>query len=163
MLTSQIAPSPNGPRHAHFPTTNKPVLPVAMPGDFFSSAPPLYLISEKNPRFADPAQPFPICQNGSMAARKLTDDEIKQALPKLPGWPVEDAKLHREYQFPDFAHAFGFIATAAIGIEKMNHHPEWFNVYNRVRIDLSTHDSGGITQKDLDLAHLLEQIARKLT
>jgi 4a-hydroxytetrahydrobiopterin dehydratase len=98
-----------------------------------------------------------------MAARKLTDDEIKQALPKLPGWTVEDAKLHREYQFPDFAHAFGFIATAAIGIEKMNHHPEWFNVYNRVRIDLSTHDSGGITQKDLDLAHLLEEIARKLT
>ena len=98
-----------------------------------------------------------------MAARKLSDDEIKQALPNLPGWSVQDAKLHREYQFPDFAHAIGFITTAAIGIEKMNHHPEWFNVYNRVRVDLSTHDSGGITQKDVDLAHLLEQIARKLT
>jgi 4a-hydroxytetrahydrobiopterin dehydratase len=98
-----------------------------------------------------------------MAAHKLTGDEIKQALPKLTGWAVKDSKLHREYQFPDFAHAIGFMTIAAIGIEKMNHHPEWFNVYNRVRIDLSTHDSGGITQKDVDLALFLEEIARKLT
>jgi 4a-hydroxytetrahydrobiopterin dehydratase len=98
-----------------------------------------------------------------MPAHKLSDDEIKQALQKLDGWTVKDAKLHREYQFPDFPNAFGFMTTAAIRIEKMNHHPEWFNVYNRVHIDLTTHDSGGITQKDVDLALLLEEIARKLT
>ena len=97
-----------------------------------------------------------------MAAQKLSDEAIKTALQGLPGWSIKDAKLHREYQFPDFPHAIGFITTAAIGIEKMNHHPEWFNVYNRVRIDLTTHDSGGLTQKDVDLAQLLEKIARKL-
>jgi 4a-hydroxytetrahydrobiopterin dehydratase len=94
---------------------------------------------------------------------KLTDAQIQAALQKLPGWILQDAKLHREYQFADFAHAIGFIATAAIGIEKMNHHPEWFNVYNRVRVDLTTHDSGGVTQKDADLAEMLEKIAIKLT
>jgi 4a-hydroxytetrahydrobiopterin dehydratase len=97
-----------------------------------------------------------------MPAHKLTDAEIKHALTGLSGWTVKDAKLHREYEFPDFPHAIGFITTAALGIEKMDHHPEWFNVYNKVRIDLSTHDSGGITQKDVDLAHLLEKIAVKL-
>ena len=71
-------------------------------------------------------------------------------------------KLHREYQFPDFIHAFGFMATAAIAIEKMNHHPEWFNVYNKVKVDLTTHDAGGITQKDIDLAMTLEGLAKKL-
>jgi 4a-hydroxytetrahydrobiopterin dehydratase len=98
-----------------------------------------------------------------MAAQKLSDDQIHAALAALPGWTVKDAKLHHEYKFADFAHAIGFMTVAAIGIEKMNHHPEWFNVYNRVRVDLTTHDSGGITQKDVDLARLLEQIARKLT
>jgi 4a-hydroxytetrahydrobiopterin dehydratase len=95
--------------------------------------------------------------------KKLSAEEIQTVLQKLSGWTIKDAKLHREYQFGDFAHAFGFMTIAAIGIEKMNHHPEWFNVYNRVRIDLTTHDSGGITQKDAELAHLLEQIAQKLT
>ena len=93
---------------------------------------------------------------------KLTDAEIDAGLTKLSGWRVRDAKLHREYKFPDFAHAFGFMATTAPLIEKMNHHPEWANVYNRVTVDLATHDAGGITQKDLDLAMLLEGIARKL-
>jgi 4a-hydroxytetrahydrobiopterin dehydratase len=76
---------------------------------------------------------------------------------------VKDAKLHREYKFADFPHAFGFMATAAPSIEKKNHHPEWSNVYNRVTVDLTTHDSGGITQKDVDLATLLESIAKKLS
>jgi 4a-hydroxytetrahydrobiopterin dehydratase len=99
-----------------------------------------------------------------MAANpKLTGDQLQTALQSLPGWTIQDAKLHREYEFADFAHAIGFITTAALGIEKMNHHPEWFNVYNKVRVDLTTHDSGGITQKDADLAQMLEKIARKLT
>ena len=93
---------------------------------------------------------------------KLTDAEVTAALGQLPGWGVANGKLHREYRFPDFAHAFGFMATAAPLIERMNHHPEWANVYSRVSVDLMTHDAGGITGKDLDLAALLEGIARKL-
>jgi 4a-hydroxytetrahydrobiopterin dehydratase len=93
-------------------------------------------------------------------AEKLLDHDIEQALNTLPGgWSVRNGKLHREYRFVDFAHAFGFMATAAILIEKMNHHPEWSNVYNRVSVDLVTHDAGGITAKDLDLARLLENVA----
>jgi 4a-hydroxytetrahydrobiopterin dehydratase len=93
---------------------------------------------------------------------KLTDAEISAALAQLPGWTVENGKLHRTYKFPDFAHAMGFMATAAPLIERRNHHPEWANVYNRVTVHLVTHDSGGITQKDADLAALLEGIAKKL-
>src|SRR6476660_2512720 len=97
-----------------------------------------------------------------MAAQKLTPAELEAALKALNGWSIENEKLHREYRFPDFAHAFGFMTTAAIEIEKRNHHPEWSNVYNRVTVDLTTHDSKGITQKDVDLAHLLEQLSIKL-
>ena len=93
---------------------------------------------------------------------KLTDTEVSAALGALAGWKVQNGKLHREYKFGDFAHAFGFMATAAPLIEKRNHHPEWANVYNRVTVDLMTHDAGGITQKDLELAKLLEGIAQKL-
>ena len=93
---------------------------------------------------------------------KLTTAEIETGLAGLPGWTVEQSKLHRAYKFPDFAHAMGFMATAAPKIEKLDHHPEWANVYNRVTIHLSTHDSGGITKKDLELAALLESIAKKL-
>ena len=98
-----------------------------------------------------------------MAVKKLSEEEVQSALAQLTGWSVKNAKLHREYKFPDFAHAIGFIATAAIEIEKRNHHPEWFNVYSKVVVDLTTHDSGGITHKDVELAQLLEKIAVKLT
>jgi 4a-hydroxytetrahydrobiopterin dehydratase len=97
-----------------------------------------------------------------MRLPKLSPEQIDHALRQVQGWQVVNDKLHREYQFPDFIHAFGFMATAAIAIEKMNHHPEWFNVYNRVNIDLTTHDSGGITQNDVDLAQLLDGIASRL-
>jgi 4a-hydroxytetrahydrobiopterin dehydratase len=93
---------------------------------------------------------------------KLSAPQIDAALAALPGWAVVNDKLHREYKFPDFIHAFGFMATSAIAIEKMNHHPEWFNVYSKVIVDLTTHDAGGITQKDVDLAHALEAFAGKL-
>lgn len=92
----------------------------------------------------------------------LTDSEIDAGLAGLPGWSVQNGKLHRSYKFPDFAHAMGFMMTAAPLIEKKNHHPEWANVYNHVTIHLVTHDSGGITTKDLDLAGLLEGIAQRL-
>ena len=94
--------------------------------------------------------------------KKLTKTELRQALTTLPGWDVKEGKLHRDYQFPDFVHAFGFMATAAFAIEKLEHHPEWFNVYNKVAVDLTTHDAGGISAKDLELARLLDAIAARM-
>jgi 4a-hydroxytetrahydrobiopterin dehydratase len=93
---------------------------------------------------------------------KLTDAKVQTALEGLSGWSLSEGKLHREYKFPDFVHAFGFMATSAIAIEAMNHHPEWFNVYNKVVVDLTTHDAGGITKKDVELAQKLEGIAKRL-
>ena len=94
--------------------------------------------------------------------RKFSGSELKDALAGLPGWTVSAGKLHREYKFADFIHAFGFMSTAALAIEKMGHHPEWFNVYNRVTVDLATHDAQGITPKDVELAKLLDEVAKKL-
>ena len=90
---------------------------------------------------------------------KSSESEIAAGLETLPGWSVANGKLHREYRFADFVHALGFMATAAIAIEALGHHPEWSNVWNRVTIDLTTHDSGGITRKDFELARKLEQFA----
>lgn len=92
----------------------------------------------------------------------LTKAELDEALRQLPEWSYLDGKLHKEYKFADFVHAFGFMATASMAIEAMNHHPEWSNVYNRVTVDLSTHDAGGVTELDVELAGKLEKIARKL-
>jgi len=97
-----------------------------------------------------------------MPVPKLTTAEIEAALSELPGWNVQSGKLHKDYRFADFIHAFGFMATAALGIEKMNHHPEWSNVYNRVGVDLMTHDSAGITHKDIELARLLDAVAARM-
>ncbi len=94
--------------------------------------------------------------------QKLSESDLQTALARLNGWTVAEGKLHREYRFSDFIHAFGFMATAALAIEKMDHHPEWSNVYNRVIVDLTSHDAGGITTKDLDLAKLLDATAAKL-
>jgi 4a-hydroxytetrahydrobiopterin dehydratase len=94
--------------------------------------------------------------------RRFSGPELKDALASLTGWAVVEGKLHKEYKFADFIHAFGFMATAALAIEKMGHHPEWFNVYNRVTVDLTTHDAQGITSKDAELAKILDGIASKL-
>ena len=94
---------------------------------------------------------------------KLTSEEIDSALAGLPGWSLQDGKLHREFAFDDFTHAFGFMAAAATRIEALNHHPEWFNVYGKVTVDLSTHDAGGVTAFDTELAGVLEQLAHKLS
>src|SRR5712664_4585548 len=96
------------------------------------------------------------------APQKLKKSDLQSAMGGLKGWTLAKGKLHREYKFADFVHAFGFMATSAIAIEKMNHHPEWFNVYNKVIVDLTTHDAGGISAKDVDLAHKLEAIAARL-
>jgi 4a-hydroxytetrahydrobiopterin dehydratase len=92
----------------------------------------------------------------------LTETELQAGLATLQHWTVVNNKLHRSYKFPDFAHAIGFMMTAAPLIEKKNHHPEWANVYSNVTVHLQTHDSGGITKKDLELASTLEGIAQKL-
>ena len=93
---------------------------------------------------------------------KLTAAEVDAALKTLDGWSVAHGKLHREYRFADFVHAFGFMSAAALAAEGMNHHPEWSNVWNRVVVDLATHDAGGITARDVDLAGKMEALARKL-
>ena len=97
-----------------------------------------------------------------MPIPKLIDSELRTALDALPGWTLAAGKLHREYKFSDFIHAFGFMATAALAIQQMGHHPEWSNVYNRVTVDLTTHDSGGITANDTALAAVLELIALRM-
>ena len=93
---------------------------------------------------------------------KLTNDQIKEALAKLPGWTFAEDKLSREYRFANFTEAMGFINEMAFACEKANHHPELFNVYSRVEIGLTTHDAGNkVTQKDVDLAAEIEKIANK--
>jgi len=95
-----------------------------------------------------------------MALTKLTDDQIKKEIMSLSGWSVVNGKLHKDFVFQDFIEAFGFMSKAAIHIEKMNHHPEWFNVYNKIKVDLVTHDAGGITQNDINLARTLNSLAK---
>jgi 4a-hydroxytetrahydrobiopterin dehydratase len=77
------------------------------------------------------------------------------------GWTRKGKKIIKAYQFASFTDAFGFMAMAALGIEKRDHHPEWTNVYNKVAVELSTHDAGGVTAKDLELAKFLDHIAAK--
>jgi 4a-hydroxytetrahydrobiopterin dehydratase len=89
---------------------------------------------------------------------KLSNEQIQQALKDLHGWSVLDSKLHKDFEFKSFNEAFGFMTRASMEIEKMNHHPEWFNVYNKLRIDLTTHDAGGITQNDINLAKILNSL-----
>ena len=92
----------------------------------------------------------------------LTNDQINEALAKLPGWTFAEDKLSREYRFSDFTEAMGYITEMAFACEKANHHPELFNIYSRVEIGLTTHDTGNkVTQKDVDLAAELEKIANK--
>ena len=95
-----------------------------------------------------------------MPPTKLTDAEIETALQTLDGWTRAGTKLHRTFTFPDFVAAFGFMTSAALVAERMNHHPDWSNVYRTVRVDLSTHDAGGITALDVTLAASMDRIAR---
>jgi 4a-hydroxytetrahydrobiopterin dehydratase len=89
---------------------------------------------------------------------RLSQIDINEELKKLPGWSVVNEKLHKEFQFESFNQAFGFMTRAAMEIEKMNHHPEWFNVYNKTTIELTTHDAGGITKNDVNLAKILNSL-----
>ena len=92
---------------------------------------------------------------------KLTIEELKTALKRLPDWQLVKYReaITRKFQFVDFDAAFAFMARTALLAAKMDHHPEWFNVYNKVDVTLATHDAGGVTQKDIDLATAMDGYA----
>ena len=92
-----------------------------------------------------------------MARNRLTEEELKQALSELEGWQKIDGReaISKSFKFKDFNAAFGFMTRAALYAEKLDHHPEWFNVYNRVDVTLSTHSENGITELDIRFAYFL--------
>ena len=98
-----------------------------------------------------------------MRPARLSDDEVQQALANCPGWSLVDGKLQREFQFADFQEAFAFMTRIALRAEAMNHHPEWFNVYSRVDIVLSSHDVDGLSERDITLAEFIEAASRSFT
>jgi 4a-hydroxytetrahydrobiopterin dehydratase len=93
-----------------------------------------------------------------MGRSKLSDGDIEQKLTELRGWSLREGKLHRELTFPNFVEAFGFMSSVALLAERMDHHPEWSNVYGRVVIELTTHDAGGISERDFELARKIEAL-----
>ena len=95
-----------------------------------------------------------------MARTKLSDAEIQAALADLPGWSVQDGKLHKVYKFDSFAAAIGWMVSVAVCADKIDHHPEWRNVYSRVWVDLWTHDLEAISGRDVDLARYMNQLAK---
>jgi len=94
-------------------------------------------------------------------AEKLTDSARKTALAKLNGWSEVKGRdaISRKFTFKDFNEAFGFMVRAALVAEKLDHHPEWFNVYNKVEVTLATHDAGGVTERDITLAQAMDRLA----
>jgi 4a-hydroxytetrahydrobiopterin dehydratase len=95
-----------------------------------------------------------------MTARKLSETELTLALKSLPGWQIKDGNLYKEYKFNSFATALGWMVSVGIYAQQMGHHPEWFNVYNTVLVDLTTHDIGNaISNLDVELAQKMEELA----
>jgi 4a-hydroxytetrahydrobiopterin dehydratase len=94
-------------------------------------------------------------------ATKLTIDELRAALKRLPDWSLAGGReaITRDFQFVDFDAAFAFMTRCALLAAKMDHHPEWSNIYNKVSVTLATHDAGGVTQKDIDLATAMDGFA----
>lgn len=93
--------------------------------------------------------------------RALSAAEIESRLPSLPGWSLVNGRLHREFRFADFGRAFAFMTAAALHAEKLDHHPEWSNVYSKVVVDLVTHDAQGVTELDLELARRMSELAER--
>jgi 4a-hydroxytetrahydrobiopterin dehydratase len=94
-------------------------------------------------------------------AEKLTGNARKAALAKLDGWSEAQGRdaISRTFTFNDFSEAFGFMTRAALVAEKLDHHPEWFNVYDKVEVTLATHDAGGVTERDVALAEAMNRLA----
>lgn len=91
--------------------------------------------------------------------RKLDPDQVREALASLPHWTHDEARgaIRRSFKFADFGQAFAFMTRIALAAERADHHPEWFNVYNRVEVLLTTHDCGGLSQRDVDMALLADR------
>lgn len=91
----------------------------------------------------------------------MKTEEISEALKNLKGWSVVEGRdaIHKIFRFKGFNAAFGFMSRTAMMAEKMDHHPEWFNVYNRVEVTLTTHEAGSVTDKDIRLARFMDDIA----
>jgi 4a-hydroxytetrahydrobiopterin dehydratase len=89
---------------------------------------------------------------------RLADERIREELSKLNGWNIKDGKLVKSFKFANFVKAFGFMTQVAIEAEKMNHHPDWRNVYNNVEVNLVTHDASAITTQDFKLAKIIDTI-----
>ena len=128
------------------------VLGLAIVGLIFLSQPRLSVAQVITPPL--------IAQGSDMSTTKLSPNELDAALSELGTWSLQNEKLHRQFQFPSFVEAFGFMSSVALVAESMGHHPEWFNVYNRITVDLTTHDAGGITMKDVDLARRMNELAQ---
>ncbi len=94
-----------------------------------------------------------------MDQARLEADAVRVRLKEIPGWELREGKLHREFNFHDFVEAFAFMTASALAAERLDHHPEWSNVYNRVRVDLTTHSAGGVTEKDFELARSMNRRA----
>ena len=93
---------------------------------------------------------------------KSTDKEIDEFIKHHSRWIIKNRKLHREFKFENFIEAFEFMSQVAIAAENLNHHPEWFNIYNKVTIDLSTHETNAITERDFQLAILIDNLYQKI-
>jgi 4a-hydroxytetrahydrobiopterin dehydratase len=94
-----------------------------------------------------------------MSRRKVSDEEVGEALKGLPGWEVKDGKLHKQFKFGSFAEAMGWMVSVGIYADKLDHHPDWCNGYNKVDVDLMTHDMGALSTYDLELAAKMEELA----
>jgi 4a-hydroxytetrahydrobiopterin dehydratase len=88
----------------------------------------------------------------------MKPDEIASRVAELDGWSVRDGRLHREFEFESFAEAFGFMASVAIHAQEMNHHPDWFNSYTKLVVDLKSHDVDGLTGRDFRLAAIMDRL-----
>jgi len=89
--------------------------------------------------------------------KKLSGSELEEIVKNLHEWELKDGKLQKSFKFSNFVEAFGFMTKIALEAEKINHHPEWSNVYNTVDVKLSTHDTGGITDYDIKLARIMDK------
>jgi 4a-hydroxytetrahydrobiopterin dehydratase len=98
-----------------------------------------------------------------MAIEKMSSAQVEAELKSLNGWELKNDKLHRELKFKNFVQAWGFMTQIAILAQEMDHHPEWFNVYSRVTIDLTTHEANGISSRDFELAQKIDKVVASIS
>jgi 4a-hydroxytetrahydrobiopterin dehydratase len=91
--------------------------------------------------------------------RKLNDEEVQEALAQLSGWSLEEGRLHKEFKFRTFARALGWMVSVGVEADKLDHHPDWSNSYNKVKVNLITHDMGALSTLDIALAQKMDELA----